>query len=84
MVVVADTSPLNYLILSEAIQILQKLYARICVPEAVIAELRSSNAPLLVQQWAASTPPWVEVHAVTNDFLATHGGKGCIAESKRR
>ena len=70
MVVVTDTSPLNYLILSEAIEILQELYVRICVPEAVIVELRSSNAPLLVQQWAASTPPWVEVHSVSNELLA--------------
>jgi predicted nucleic acid-binding protein len=70
MAVVADTSPLNYLVLIEAVDILPQLYERICVPEAVIAELRSSDAPLPVQQWAAVLPAWVEVRAVAGEFLA--------------
>ena len=69
MVVVADTSPLNYLVLLEAVEIPHQLYERLCIPEAVINELRSSNAPLQVQTWAASLPAWVEVHAVPNEFL---------------
>src|SRR5260370_27728238 len=55
MAVVADTSPLNYLVLIEAVEILPLLYKRICVPEAVIAELRSPDAPLPVRQWAVAT-----------------------------
>ena len=38
-VVVADTSPLNYLILVGEIGILSQLYGRIVVPEEVFAEL---------------------------------------------
>jgi predicted nucleic acid-binding protein len=68
--VVADTSPLNYLVQIEAVEILQQLYERICVPEAVIAELRSSDAPIPVRQWAAALPAWVEVRAVDEEFLA--------------
>lgn len=69
MAVVADTSPLN-LVLIEVIEILPQLYERICVPEAVIAELRSHDAPLPVRQWAAALPTWVEVRAVDEEFLA--------------
>ena len=70
MAVVADTSPLNYLVLIEAAGILQQLYERISVPETVIAELRSSDAPLPVRQWAAALPAWVEVRAVAGELLA--------------
>jgi predicted nucleic acid-binding protein len=37
-VVVADTSPLNYLVLIEAIDLLPTLYGRVVVPEPVLAE----------------------------------------------
>ena len=69
MVTVADTSPLNYLVLIEAVEVLRQLYERICVPEAVIEELRSADAPVLVQKWAASLPAWVDVHAVADESL---------------
>ena len=69
MVVVADTSPLNYLVLLDAVEILHQLYKRLCVSEAVINELLSCDAPLQVQTWAASLPVWVEVHAVPDEFL---------------
>jgi predicted nucleic acid-binding protein len=38
-VVVADTSPLNYLILIEAIDLLSQLYGRIVIPVEVLNEL---------------------------------------------
>src|SRR5471030_3070198 len=69
IVVAADTSPLNYLVPIEAVEVLQQLYQRIFVPEAVITELRSSDAPLQVQQWAASLPPWVAVRGVPDELL---------------
>jgi predicted nucleic acid-binding protein len=62
-------SPLNYLVLIEAVEVLQQPYQRIFVPEAVITELRSSDAPLQVQQWAASLPKWVAVRAVADELL---------------
>ena len=69
IVVAADTSPLNYLVPIETVEVLQQLYQRIFVPEAVITELRSSDAPLQVQQWAASLPPWVAVRGVPDELL---------------
>jgi hypothetical protein len=44
MIVVADTSPLNYLILIEQIHLLELLYGRVLVPHAVLDELLSPFA----------------------------------------
>ena len=41
MVIVSDTSPLNYLVLSEAAVLLPRLYERVLIPPAVYAELTS-------------------------------------------
>jgi len=41
-VVVADTSPLDYLILIEAIDLLPQLYGRIIIPTEVLDELMMS------------------------------------------
>ena len=45
MVVVADTSPINYLVLIAQIDILARLYTRILIPPAVLAELKHPLAP---------------------------------------
>jgi len=45
MVVVADTSPINYLVLIEQIDLLTRLYTRILIPPAVLAELKHPLAP---------------------------------------
>ncbi|HWE53775.1 MAG TPA: hypothetical protein VG273_28550 [Bryobacteraceae bacterium] len=64
MVVVADTSPLNYLVLIGEIGILPKLYTRIVIPEAVLNELRHSASPAPVTGFAECLPEWLEVVTV--------------------
>jgi predicted nucleic acid-binding protein len=59
--VVADTGPLNYLILIEAIDLLPKLFEHILIPAAVYVELTHADAPQLVRGFAAKTPAWLEV-----------------------
>jgi predicted nucleic acid-binding protein len=61
MIVVADTSPINYLILIRQINLLQQLYAQILIPSAVLKELKHPAAPKNVRDWATDAPPWVEV-----------------------
>ncbi len=61
MIVVADTSPINYLVQIDCDFILPILYGGILVPPAVIAEMRRSGAPLSVNRWLASPPLWIEV-----------------------
>jgi len=60
--VVADTGPLNYLILIEAVDLLPKLFEHVLIPAAVYAELNHTDAPELVRAFAAAKPTWLEVH----------------------
>ncbi len=59
--VVADTSPLNYLVLINQIDLLPQLYDRVLIPESVLAELSATETPQLVRTWAANLPEWIEV-----------------------
>ncbi len=60
MIVVADTTPLNYLIQLGLPDVLQEFYGRVLVPPAVLSEMRHPNAPPVVRAWALSPPPWLE------------------------
>ena len=68
MIVVADTSPINYLVLIGQIDLLARLYARILIPPAVLAELKHPVAPKAVRDWASDTPEWVEVLSPKNSL----------------
>jgi predicted nucleic acid-binding protein len=59
--VIADTGPLNYLILIGQIDLLPLLFERVVLPDAVQGELASHKAPPPVRHWIASLPAWVEV-----------------------
>jgi predicted nucleic acid-binding protein len=61
VIVVADTSPLNYLLLLEEIYVLPKLYGTVLLPTAVLLELAASGAPGAVRSWALNPPDWIEV-----------------------
>ena len=63
MIVIADTSPINYLIWIEKIDVLPKLYGRILTPPSVSTELGSAMAPPQVRRWIAQPPLWLEVQA---------------------
>jgi predicted nucleic acid-binding protein len=62
MLVVADTSPLHYLVLIQHEAILPALYERVAIPPAVVADLQQSRTPDLVRAWVANPPAWLEVH----------------------
>ena len=65
MIVVADTSPLNYLILIEEVEILAKIYGRVIVPHSVRGELLSPSAPESVRRWIDRSPAWLEIQSPT-------------------
>ena len=58
--IVADTTPLNYLVLIQATEILPNLYRRVLIPPAVKAELAHTNAPVIVRAWISQPPSWLE------------------------
>ena len=64
MVVVADTSPINYLILIDQIDLLPALYGQVLLPAAVAAELRHPETPERVRRWMDSPPLWLSVETV--------------------
>jgi predicted nucleic acid-binding protein len=63
MIVIADTSPLNYLILIDAVHILPGLFREILIPEAVLRELSAAGTPPEVRVWIANMPGWLSVQS---------------------
>jgi predicted nucleic acid-binding protein len=61
MIVVADSSPLHYLILIDEAELLQRLYAEVLIPDAVAAELTAPSAPPAVRDWLATHPRWLRI-----------------------
>jgi predicted nucleic acid-binding protein len=61
MIVVSDTSPLNYLILLHADQHMPAVLGEVVAPPAVLEELRTWGASEPVRQWAANPPAWLRL-----------------------
>jgi predicted nucleic acid-binding protein len=60
MIVVADTTPLRYLIFIEEEQILSQIFGTVYVPPEVLSvELQGKKTPPLVRKWAESPPTWL-------------------------
>jgi len=64
MIVVADTSPLNYLVLIGEIELLRTLYEGVLIPREVLRELLSSQTPIEVRSWASQLPAWVDLRDI--------------------
>jgi predicted nucleic acid-binding protein len=67
LLVIADTSPLRYLVEIDQIEILPKLFEKILIPSPVYDELRHPSTPASVRIWARTLPLWLEVLPVTPD-----------------
>ncbi|HLP85414.1 MAG TPA: hypothetical protein VK157_13780 [Phycisphaerales bacterium] len=63
MIVVADTGPINYLVLIDCVHVLPALFGSVRVPTAVIDELQHAAAPSPVRAWAAQPPEWLSIVA---------------------
>jgi predicted nucleic acid-binding protein len=63
-VVVADTTPLNYLIQIGQVELLRDLFGKVMIPEAVLAELHHPKAPSAVANWLLRLPEWLTVEKV--------------------
>ena len=61
MIVVSDTTPLNYLVLIRAIDLLPQMFAEVYIPSAVIQELLHAMAPAPVRAWAGRPPSWLHI-----------------------
>jgi predicted nucleic acid-binding protein len=82
---VSDTSPINYLILIQQIQILPLLFGRIAIPRAVYNELLDVDAPGHVRSWITDPPAWLEIHdsqKLQNECDLDEGESAAIALAK--
>lgn len=61
MIVIADTGPINYLILIGEIETLPILFQRVAIPSSVLMELSQPRTPTSVQNWISHPPGWFEV-----------------------
>jgi predicted nucleic acid-binding protein len=60
-IVVADTGPINYLVLIGHIDVLALLFKKVVLPDVVRDELMDSHAPHEVRNWIAAPPAWLEI-----------------------
>jgi predicted nucleic acid-binding protein len=81
-VVVADASPINYLILVNCIDILRRLYGRVVIPPEVLNELTAEGAPQAVKSWIRTRPDWIVVESapagITIDVVLDAGEAAAI------
>ncbi|HUS33919.1 MAG TPA: DUF3368 domain-containing protein [Verrucomicrobiae bacterium] len=59
--VVADASPLHYLIECGAADSLKILFGEIIIPPTVFAELQHAKTPHVVREWIAYHPAWIKI-----------------------
>ena len=64
--VISDTSPVNYLCLIGAIDILPRLFDSVIIPPTVLLELQHSKAPAAVSSWLQQWPAWLKLQAPAN------------------
>lgn len=76
MIVVSDTTPVNYLVLIDRVHLLKELYGRLLLPRAVYGEMQREGAPEKVRAWASRLPEWAEVRAATSPDPALKLGAG--------
>jgi predicted nucleic acid-binding protein len=65
MIVISDTSPINYLVLIDEIDLLPTLFGEVIIPQAVLSELQRAEAPNEVTAWLATNPAWLELRTVS-------------------
>lgn len=79
-VVIADTSPLNYLVAIGEVRILPALFGSVVVPEMVRNELQLPGSLPRVRSWIADPPPWLTVEA---DAGLEDAGLGHLDDGER-
>jgi predicted nucleic acid-binding protein len=71
MLMIADTSPLHYLVLIEHTAILPPLFGHVIIPPVVAEELQRPRTPALVRAWMASPPAWLEIRPPRQPLVMT-------------
>lgn len=77
MIVVSNTSPLNYLVLLKKDHILPDLFGAVLIPPAVLTELSRKESPDAVRAWVGTAPPWLRIQTprIVDTSLDLDGGE---------
>jgi predicted nucleic acid-binding protein len=77
MIVVSDTTPINYLVQIDLIDLIPRLYRTAFIPPSVVAELLHPEAPPAVRAWASKLPEWIVVRetGATEHIAGLHRGE---------
>lgn len=70
MVVVSDTSPINYLTLINKLEVLKDLFGEVLIPPAVARELSNEHAPDSVRSIICNPPEWLKISAPSSEMLS--------------
>lgn len=71
MTAVTNTTPLHYLVLIGAVDVLPKLFSEIVTPQSVLSELLHPRAPAAARSWASQPPGWLKVLPPKNRLPST-------------
>jgi predicted nucleic acid-binding protein len=63
MLVVADSSPLHYLLLVNRASLLESLYGSVTIPTTVATELAHVNAPQTVRDFVGNPLDWILIQS---------------------
>lgn len=72
MIVVSDTSPINYLVILGYVDVLHRLFGTVIIPVEVHRELTASKTPQIVLDWIQAKPDWLEIRSGNAFFLDDH------------
>lgn len=61
MIVIADTTPIHYLVLIGEADLLPRLFGTVIVPQAVLNELEHPHTPPPVKAWLQAPPAWLNL-----------------------
>jgi predicted nucleic acid-binding protein len=65
MIVVSDTSPINYLVMLGYIEVLPQIFGTVIIPTEVHRELTAPDTPIEVLEWLDTEPDWLQIQSST-------------------
>jgi predicted nucleic acid-binding protein len=70
MIVVSDTSSINYLVILGYIEVLPRLFGTVIIPTEVYEELLADETPEIVREWIKDKPDWLEIRNAKPLFVS--------------
>ena len=67
MIVIADTSPLNYLVLLGHTDLLPRLFGEVLIPPSVFEKLGDPETPEPVRAWIEELPLWLHIQPLRSE-----------------